>query len=125
MEGLSHFLVAAILGYEFGVGVRSGCFCAHPYILHLLGLQPGETQAVRARMLAGDKSEMPGLVRVSFGLYNTAGDVDVLVEALHCIARGEYRGKYTQDPASGEYTPADWAPDFEHYFSLSGIAAQD
>ncbi|MFW6184639.1 MAG: aminotransferase class V-fold PLP-dependent enzyme [Chloroflexota bacterium] len=32
----SHFLVAAILGYEFGVGVRNGCFCAHPYILRRL-----------------------------------------------------------------------------------------
>ena len=38
VKGVSHFLVSAILGYEFGIGVRSGCFCAHPYILHLLGL---------------------------------------------------------------------------------------
>jgi selenocysteine lyase/cysteine desulfurase len=125
MEGLSHFLVAAILGYEFGIGVRSGCFCAHPYILHILGLQPEQTRAVRARMLAGDKSDMPGLVRISFGLYNTARDVDVLVEALGRIARGEYQGKYTQDQASGEYLPVGWAPDFERYFSLSGVVPQD
>ncbi|HEX9616275.1 MAG TPA: aminotransferase class V-fold PLP-dependent enzyme, partial [Anaerolineales bacterium] len=30
LEGISHFLAAAILGFEFGIGVRSGCFCAHP-----------------------------------------------------------------------------------------------
>jgi len=42
LESADHFLVAAILGYEFGIGVRSGCFCAHPYILHLLGLSKEE-----------------------------------------------------------------------------------
>lgn len=35
IKGMPHFLVSAILGYEFGIGVRSGCFYAHPYILHL------------------------------------------------------------------------------------------
>ena len=33
-------LIAAVLGYEHGVGVRSGCFCAHPYIAHLLEPRP-------------------------------------------------------------------------------------
>ena len=36
-----HALVSAILGYEFGIGVRHGCFCAHPYLLCLLGVGPG------------------------------------------------------------------------------------
>jgi cysteine desulfurase / selenocysteine lyase len=120
LEGVSHFLAAAILGYEFGIGVRSGCFCAHPYILHLLGLSPAEAEAVRDRMLDGDKSDMPGLLRASFGLYNTRTDVDALVEALECIARGEYQGEYVQDRASGEYSLLGWEPEFESYFSLDG-----
>ena len=37
VEGVSHGLVAAVLGYEHGIGVRSGCFCAQPYVAHLLG----------------------------------------------------------------------------------------
>jgi selenocysteine lyase/cysteine desulfurase len=118
LEGISHFLVAAVLGYEFGIGVRSGCFCAHPYILHLLGLTPEEARAVRARMLSGDKSDMPGLLRASFGIYNTRAEVDALVAALDCIARGQYRGRYTQVKASGEYFPQGWAPDFSAYFEL-------
>ncbi len=28
VEGIDHALIAAVLGYEHGVGVRSGCFCA-------------------------------------------------------------------------------------------------
>lgn len=118
LDSHDHFLVAAILGYEFGIGVRSGCFCAHPYILHLLELTHEEAQAVRTRMLAGDKGNMPGLVRVSFGLYNSQADVDALVEALERIVRHDYIGVYLQDRASGEYTPSNWEPSFEHYFSL-------
>jgi hypothetical protein len=98
--------------------VRSGCFCAHPYILHLLGLNNEEAAEVRRRMVEGDKSEMPGLIRASFGLYNTRQEVDILVNALQRISTGEYKGKYTQDKASGEYSPLDWQPKFSDYFSM-------
>jgi selenocysteine lyase/cysteine desulfurase len=118
LEGISHFKASAILGHEFGIGVRSGCFCAHPYILHLLGLSSDEARAVRSKMLAGDRSDMPGLLRASFGLYNTFEDVDRLVEALTHIAAGEYAGKYHQVVSTGEYFPEDWAPDFDRYFSI-------
>ncbi len=117
-DSISHFLAAAILGSEFGIGVRCGCFCAHPYILHLLGLTPEQAHAVRQRMLAGDKSDMPGMIRASFGLYNTTDEIDALVEALTCIAQGKYKGGYLQDIASGEYRAEGWQPKFEEYFSL-------
>jgi cysteine desulfurase/selenocysteine lyase len=115
---LSHFLVAAILGHEFGIGVRNGCFCAHPYLLHLLGLSQEESDDVRSRILAGDRRDMPGLVRISFGLYNTREEIDALIQALQVIAGGGYQGTYLQDPASGEYSPQAWQPDFDSYFSL-------
>jgi selenocysteine lyase/cysteine desulfurase len=118
VEGRSHFLVAAILGHEWGIGVRNGCFCAHPYILHLLGLNQDQADRVRADLEAGDRSQMPGLVRVSFGLYNTIDEIDVLVEALEAILRGEIAGEYVQEPLSGEYHPTGWEPKFEHYFKL-------
>jgi len=118
IRGVPHFLTAAILGYEFGIGVRNGCFCAHPYILHLLGLSPEETARVRDEMLAHDRSEMPGLVRASFGLYNTVEEVEALAQALEKIARGEYLGRYHQVKASGDYVPEGWDPQFETYFAL-------
>lgn len=118
LEGVSHFLVAAILGHEFGIGVRSGCFCAHPYILRLLGLCETEARAVRERMISGDRSNMPGLIRASFGLYNTLEEIDIFVEALVDISRGSYHGNYIQDRASGEYNAQDWQPEFNKYFSL-------
>jgi cysteine desulfurase/selenocysteine lyase len=120
MKGMSHFKVAAILGHEFGIGVRSGCFCAHPYILHLLGLSQAKAQQVRERMLAGDKREMPGLVRGSFGLYNTLEEIDILIEALVSIETGKFRGHYIQDTASGEFNLEGWQPHFERFFALDG-----
>ncbi len=119
LEGISHFLVAAVLGYEFGIGVRSGCFCAHPYILHLLGLTTQEADNVRNTMLAGDKSHMPGMVRASFGLYNTIEEIDALIDALIRIQRREFTGRYTQERSTGAYEPEGWVPSFEKSYPLT------
>jgi hypothetical protein len=76
-------------------------------------------------MLADDKSEMPGLIRASFGLYNTKAEVDCFAEAVAKIARGEFAGEYIQDTVSGEYHPKGWQPDFDNYFSFrQSIAAK-
>ena len=40
IKGISHYLAAAILSVEEGIGVRHGCFCAHPYLLNLLDVPP-------------------------------------------------------------------------------------
>jgi cysteine desulfurase / selenocysteine lyase len=117
IEGVIHFKAAAILGNEYGIGVRSGCFCAHPYILHLLGLSRVEADDVRSQILAGDRSNMPGLIRASFGLYNDFEDVDVFLAALEHILRKEYQGSYTQNTSTGEYKPVGWQPSFETFFS--------
>lgn len=118
LEGVSHFLVTAILGYEGGIGVRSGCFCAHPYVVHLLDMDEEETGDWRDQMLAGDKSNMPGLVRASFGCYNTRDDIDALVDMLERIVRGDYRGDYELEKTSGEYTPKGWTDPIGEYFKL-------
>ncbi|MCS6845444.1 MAG: aminotransferase class V-fold PLP-dependent enzyme [Caldilineales bacterium] len=108
LDGFSHFLVAAILGYEGGIGVRSGCFCAHPYVVHLLQLDERTASTWREQILHGDRSHMPGMVRISFGCYTNTDDIDRLVAMLHRIARREYVGDYRLDPRTGEYTPANW-----------------
>ena len=118
MKDVPHFLLAAILSYEFGIGVRSGCFCAHPYMLHLLGVPEAKAIQVRESILAGNRREVPGLVRISFGLYNQVEEVDCLIEALHKVARHEYQGEYIQDPASGDFSPQGWQVSYDDYFSV-------
>jgi hypothetical protein len=117
---MSHVLVAAVLSYEHGIGVRNGLFCAHPFIMHLLGMSRAEVEGVRANVLARDRRDMPGLVRASFGLYNTREEVEVFVEALSRIARGQFAGQYKQDRKSGDFVPEGWSPNFEKYFDALG-----
>jgi cysteine desulfurase / selenocysteine lyase len=121
LSGLSHYYVAAVLGFEYGIGVRNGCFCAHPYLLKLMHVDDGESGQVRQKIIAGDKREIPGLVRISFGLYNTLTEVDVLVDALQKISAGKAMGQYRQDQASGAFIPDGWQPEFDSYFHFSQI----
>ncbi len=118
LRGLSHFLVAAILGYEYGIGVRNGCFCAHPYLLHLLGFNESQAEQIRQQMISGDRRNAPGMVRISFGLYNSTADVDRLIDALQAIRAEKYTGKYQQNRATGEYLPMDWQVDYQRYFNF-------
>jgi selenocysteine lyase/cysteine desulfurase len=120
LEGVSHFLLAAVLGYEGGIGVRSGCFCAHPYVVHLLQLDEQASRGWRDKLLGGDKSEMPGMVRASFGCYNTTDDVDRLVTMLQRVAAGDYLGDYHLDRASGEYSPRGYDEPLADFFLLDG-----
>lgn len=120
IEGLPHGLVAAVLGAEFGIGVRNGCFCAHPCMLHLLGLTEAESAHVRDRISAGDHSAIPGMVRLSFGCYNTLAEVDLVADALGSVARGAYRGTYEVDAATGEHLPRGWSRELHAPLSLFG-----
>jgi selenocysteine lyase/cysteine desulfurase len=107
LDGVPHGLVAAILSSEFGIGVRNGCFCAHPYLTHLLGLTHEDIAGIRSRIAAGDRRDIPGLVRASFGSYNTVDDVDTLADGLESIAASGPRGHYAQDAATGDFAPAE------------------
>jgi cysteine desulfurase/selenocysteine lyase len=120
LRGVSHTLVAAILSYEFGIGVRAGCFCAHPGMAHLLGVSAEDMATLEQQIMQHEKFGVPGATRASLALYNSADDVDSLVEALHTIGAGRYRGTYILDRATNEYTPEGWRPDFDTYFSITG-----
>jgi len=110
LKGVPHAKVAAILSYEGGIAVRDGCFCAHPYVINLLGVSLNEFQIYKQQALAHDRSCLPGLVRISFGCYNTFDEVDRLMEMLERIISREYFGDYAVDKASGAYTPNGFDP---------------
>jgi len=118
LPGISHTLVAAILSYEWGIGVRAGCFCAHPGMAHLLGVSPEDMASLEQQIMQHEKFGVPGATRASLALYNSPADVDALVEALKVIGAGHYRGTYTLDRATNEYTPAGWEPNFDRCFSI-------
>ena len=113
LDGFSHFLVAAILGYEGAIGVRSGCFCAHPYVVHLLQLPEDEAVNWQNQIIQGDRSNMPGMVRASFGCFNNEQDVDRFIEMLIRIVDGDTKGDYDLNRATGEYIPRGYQDSLE------------
>ncbi|MGE5604981.1 MAG: aminotransferase class V-fold PLP-dependent enzyme, partial [Bacteroidota bacterium] len=77
LEGFHHQTVAEALA-EYGIGVRTGCFCARNYVKHLLKLGHMSYHP--------NQSKLPGIVRVSFGCYNNPTDVSILLAALEELA---------------------------------------
>lgn len=108
LDGIPHALAAAILSCEWGIGVRNGCFCAHPYVKQLMGISDLESRIIEARMREGDRSSVPGAVRVSLGIHNTEAEVERLGEALRAIAEGKYDRRYRLNRSTGEYEHTDW-----------------
>jgi len=114
VEGMHHALVAARLSAEFAIGVRHGCFCAHPYLLRLLGVGQDGVDEARAAVRRGDRSTIPGALRASCGLGTTGDDVDALLDALAALRAGTPAPlPYVQDPVTGDFWPegggAGWA----------------
>jgi selenocysteine lyase/cysteine desulfurase len=118
VRGVDHYKVAAVLSFEGGIGVRNGCFCAHPYILRLLQVPSDQALQHQQDIVDGTRVGLPGLVRFSFGCYNTIDEIDKAADLLARIVEGGVQGDYEQDAASGAYWPRGFEPDYEPYFVL-------
>jgi selenocysteine lyase/cysteine desulfurase len=109
VEGLHHGLVAAALSHEWGIAVRNGCFCANPYVFHLLHMDKEAVEAVEGEVTSGHRKALPGAVRASLAPYNTSEELDRFVEAITHIARGRLKATYEQ-AADGTFSPAGGWP---------------
>jgi len=95
VNGLYHSIVAAILAQEAGIAARSGLFCAHPYVEKLLKMTDKELAYYHKNV----DVLVPGLVRISFGLYNTYDEINVLLELLTRVVKNKnyYNNKYKNE----------------------------
>ncbi len=91
--GVHHSLMSAILSYESGIAVRNGYFCSHPYCESLLGYSAKDMED----LMNTPGALFPGIVRVSFGLYNNFAEIDKLINILNQIAlnKKHYVDKYS------------------------------
>jgi selenocysteine lyase/cysteine desulfurase len=106
LEEVPHALVAARLAAEYGIGVRHGCFCAHPYLIRLLRLSRDEQARYRQRVRLGDRSVIPGAVRASATISTTADEVEAFLDAVADIASGKPSPvPFAQDEHTGDYWP--------------------
>jgi selenocysteine lyase/cysteine desulfurase len=109
--GVPHALVAARLSAEYGIGVRHGCFCAHPYLLRLLEISDDEAHAYREALRRGDRRAIPGAVRASGSIATSSADIDRFLEAVDDVANGRPSSvEYRQDVRTGDYWPEGSAP---------------
>ncbi|KJE77124.1 aminotransferase class V-fold PLP-dependent enzyme [Ferrimicrobium acidiphilum] len=106
LAAYDHSHLAAILSAEFGIGVRHGCFCAHPLILELLNVSDEQATSLREEIKTGNRPRLPGAVRMSIGVSTTRDDLDYLVNSLTKIANEGPSWTYAIDPNTGEFTPA-------------------
>jgi selenocysteine lyase/cysteine desulfurase len=103
LDGYRDPLLAAILSAEHGIGVRHGCFCAHPLMAELRGYDDEDMRQFAAAIRSGANPHHPGAVRASVGIGTTRADIDTLVHALHEIARYGPRHNYQHRPHGDEY----------------------
>ncbi len=88
-DRVPHNLAAKELAERGGIGVRTGCFCAHLLVKRLLKIHPLRAKAADIGMTLFPRlssSLLPGFVRVSFGIENDETDVDHCIGTLSEIA---------------------------------------
>ncbi len=90
-SAISH-KVARELAARGGIGVRSGCHCAHLTVKRMLGIPPWAERLQGVILTVLRRLELPGVVRVSLGIENSEEDVDTLIHVLGGIARQPKRG---------------------------------
>ena len=86
LKGLFANVVAKSLS-EKGIGVRSGCHCAHLLVKRLLNVSPSLERFQHLIVTLFPGISLPGIVRISLGIENCKEDIYFLIEALESIAK--------------------------------------
>jgi len=118
IKNIMHAKSSAILSYEGGIGVRSGCFCAATYVKELLKISKEEEKEFEQAILDRDRSDIPGTTRMSFGIYNTIAEIDRFIVMIKKIVAGDYSKDYEVDKESGEFAPRGFKMNFQEHFKI-------
>jgi selenocysteine lyase/cysteine desulfurase len=111
VQGSLPWNVAEDLAVRGGIGVRSGCHCAHLTIKHVLHIPrwAEQFQGVLLRVLP--RLSLPGVVRISLGIENSVQDIEALVAVLGASGRrpkaklGGEMDEFVQRAAARVYAP--------------------
>ena len=80
-EDINSYVLAQQLANSKAVATRRGAFCAHPYVWRMMGISDEQAKTYENCM---DRNT-PGMIRVSFGIYNTEEEVDRFLEVLSSL----------------------------------------
>ncbi len=95
---INSYVLAENLAKNGGIATRRGAFCAHPYVWRLMDI-PEED--IRGFIRCTD-ANTPGMIRVSFGIYNTDAEVDEFLRILEEIS-AQTRESMADCPFKAEY----------------------
>jgi len=109
VESVHYNLVVRLLNDRFGIQSRGGCSCAGTYGHYLLNVDPSRSKHITDRIDAGDFSEKPGWVRLSFHPTTTMADVDHCLGAVAEIVRHaeDWSRDYRYSSTTNEYAHRD------------------
>ena len=120
IKDMDHGLVAAILNDYHNIAVRNECFCAHPYVKEMIldDLLEATTKINEEDFEDAFKLKS-GMVRASFGIYNTDDDAEELVKAIKNISenRDYYSALYILDE-KGNYVHSSFKMNGLEEFSI-------
>ena len=126
IKNMDHGLVAAILNDYFNIAVRNECFCAHPYVKEMIMDDLlAATTSINEEDFEDAFQLKSGMVRASFGIYNTEKDADELVKAITDISenRETYTNQYKLDNA-GNYIHTSFNMNRQDQFSIKSYIDQ-
>ncbi len=87
---INSYILALNLSEIGGVATRRGAFCAHPYVWRLMKLTDKEIEKF-ANCIS---MKTAGMVRISFGIYNTEEEVDQFLSMMPDIMKESTPEKY-------------------------------
>lgn len=123
IKSMDHGLVAASLNDYFNIAVRNECFCAHPYVEKMLELthkQQQQEAKCKTNQSAWNIEPWMGMVRASFGIYNSFQDIDYFVGSLkHISENKEYYKSQYNSIGNGDYQHKTFKFSSKQYFKLS------
>ena len=123
IRGVDHGMTAAALNDYFNIAVRNQCFCAHPYVREMITEVLAEEEDDLTDEEIEELAELHrGMVRASFGIYNTHADVDLLAEAVqHISANKAFYHEQYEGLENGDYVHKTFRfRPHEQLFSVKG-----
>jgi cysteine desulfurase / selenocysteine lyase len=97
-------LIGAILCFEYGISVRTGCLCANNYVSKLTGKTAGDIQRLIGSIKNNEKTTLPGVVRISIAMYNSEDDIKLCFVAVKNILEEKVKFNYVRKDGGG-YVP--------------------
>ena len=101
---INSYILAHNLSEKGGVATRRGAFCAHPYVWRLMKLNDAEIET----FANCTDQKTAGMVRISFGIYNTEEEVDQFLAMMPEIMKVSDNKTYILEQGGNrEYAEGD------------------